>query len=90
MSASASSGAAGSEISDGPDKGEGGGSEVMDPRMLGGVDIGLEGGEACRRRLVRREAKNAVDQRVEVSFAFWIICEVLASTLPIAYIDWID
>lgn len=46
MSASGSSGAAGSEISEGPDKGEGGGSEVREPRMLGGVDIGLEGGEA--------------------------------------------
>jgi hypothetical protein len=27
--------------------------------MLGGVDIGLEGGEVERRRLVRREAKKA-------------------------------
>lgn len=59
MSASGSSGAAGSEISEGPDKGEGGGREVMDPCILGGVDIGLEGGEAWRRRFVRREAKNA-------------------------------
>jgi hypothetical protein len=31
--------------------------------MLGGVDIGLEGGEAWRRRLVLREAKKAVDRR---------------------------
>jgi len=32
--------------------------------MLGGVDIGLEGGEVERRRLVRREAKKAVGGRV--------------------------
>jgi len=43
-----------------PDKGEGGGSEVVEPCMLGGVDIGLEGGEVERRRLVLREAKKAV------------------------------
>jgi hypothetical protein len=43
----------------GPESGEGGGSEVAEPRMLGGVDIGLGGGEAWRRRFVRREAKKA-------------------------------
>lgn len=32
----------------------------MDARMDGGVDTGLSGGEALRRRLVRREAKKAV------------------------------
>jgi hypothetical protein len=32
--------------------------------MLGGVDIGLEGGEVDRRRLVLREAKKAVGERV--------------------------
>jgi len=73
MSASGSSGAAGSEISDGPDRGDGGGSEVMDPCMLDGVDIGLEGGEACRRRLVRRDAKNANDRPVDVSPVLWDI-----------------
>ena len=48
-----------SEISEGPDKGEGGGREVIEALMLGGVDIGLEGGEVERRMLVRREAKKA-------------------------------
>jgi len=62
MPARGSSGApegSGSEKSEGPDKGEGGGREAVEPRMLGGVDIGLEGGEVERRRLVRREAKKA-------------------------------
>jgi hypothetical protein len=59
MSASRSSGAGGEAISDGKERGEGGGREVVEPRMLGGVDIGLEGGEVERRRLVRREAKKA-------------------------------
>jgi len=48
-----------SEISEGPDKGEGGGRELVEAVMLGGVDIGLEGGEVERRRFVRREAKKA-------------------------------
>ena len=90
MSASGSSGAAGSEISDGPDRGDGGGSEVMDPCMLDGVDIGLEGGEACRRRLVRRDAKNAIDQRVEVSFVVYDICKLAVLRLPIVGIDYIN
>ena len=60
MSARGSSGAGGEESSEGPERGEGGGREVRELRMLGGVDIGLEGGEAWRRRLVRREAKKAV------------------------------
>jgi len=53
-----------SEISEGPDKGEGGGRELVEAVMLGGVDIGLEGGEVERRRFVRREAKKAVGERV--------------------------
>lgn len=59
MPARGSSDAGGSAISAGPDKGEGGGRDVIDPRMLGGVDIGLDGGEAWRRRFVRSEAKKA-------------------------------
>jgi hypothetical protein len=85
MSASGSSGAAGSDISDGPERGEGGGSEVIDPRILGGVDIGLEGGEACRRRLVRRDAKNAIYHRNEVSLGVGVDCNMQMSTA-----NWLD
>lgn len=41
-------------------RGEGGGRDAADPRMEFGVEIGEGGGEACRRRLVRSEAKKAV------------------------------
>lgn len=51
------------EESAGADRGEGGGSEAAEPRMLGGVDIGLGGGEACSRKLVRSEAKKAAVRR---------------------------
>ena len=59
-----------SEISEGPDKGEGGGREVIEALMLGGVDIGLEGGEVERRMLVRREAKKAVGEDV---VSLWVV-----------------
>lgn len=39
--------------------------------MLGGVDIGLDGGEACRRRFVRREAKKAAGSAVHVRYGKW-------------------
>lgn len=42
------------------ESGDGGGREVAELRIDGGVDIGLGGGEACNRRLVRRDAKKAV------------------------------
>ncbi len=42
------------------DSGDGGGSEDVDARIEGGVDHGLDEGEALRRKLVRREAKKAV------------------------------
>ena len=38
--------------------------------MLGGVDIGLEGGEVERRMLVRREAKKAVGEDV---VSLWVV-----------------
>lgn len=41
-------------------RGEGGGREAVEDCMLGGVEVGLEGGEAWRRRFVRREERNAV------------------------------
>ena len=54
-----------SKVSDGKDSGEGGGRrEEVEPLMLGGVDIGLEGGEVERRMFVRREAKKAVGEGV--------------------------
>ena len=57
-----------SKVSDGKDSGEGGGRrEEVEPLMLGGVDIGLEGGEVERRMFVRREAKKAVGERSLVS-----------------------
>lgn len=37
-----------------------GGSELVDALIDGGVDNGLGGGEALRRRFVRRDAKKAV------------------------------
>ena len=43
----------------GAERGEGGGRDAADPRMEFGVEMGLGGGEACRRRLVRSEAKKA-------------------------------
>lgn len=49
-----------------PERGEGGGREVAEARILGGVDIGLDGGEAWRRKLVRREAKKAVLEEFHV------------------------
>jgi hypothetical protein len=85
MSASGSSGTAGSDISDGPERGEGGGSEVIDPRILGGVDIGLEGGEAWRRRFVRRDAKNAANRKNEVSLVSGSDCNVQMSTTSQLY-----
>lgn len=43
-------------------RGLGGGSEEVEASMLGGVLIGEGGGEACRRRLVRREERKAGGQ----------------------------
>lgn len=40
-------------------EGEGGGRDEVEARMLGGVLIGDGGGEAWRRRLVRREERKA-------------------------------
>lgn len=46
--------------STGVDSGDGGGRECAELLIDGGVDIGLSGGEALRRRFVRRDAKKAV------------------------------
>lgn len=43
----------------GNDNGDGGGRNVAELTMLGGVDVGEGGGLACRRRFVRRETKKA-------------------------------
>ena len=60
-----------SKVSDGNDSGEGGGRrEEVEPLMLGGVDIGLEGGKVERRRFVRREAKKAVGEDV---VSLWVV-----------------
>lgn len=71
---SSSKGAAGSdsERSEGPVKGEGGGREVVELRMLGGVDIGEEGGEVERRMFVRREAKKAAGGKF-VSLGWFLV-----------------
>ena len=49
------------------ESGDGGGKEVAELRIDGGVDIGLGGGEACNRRLVRRDAKKAVRRHSRVN-----------------------
>ena len=70
---SSSSGGGGEAISEGKARGEGGGRrEVVELRMLGGVDIGEEGGEAWRRRLVRREDRKAVGSRLESVFGLGV------------------
>ena len=67
-----------SKVSDGKDSGEGGGRrEEVEPLMLGGVDIGLEGGEVERRMFVRREAKKAVVERRLVSLWYSLCIDVL-------------
>jgi hypothetical protein len=47
--------------------------------MLGGVDIGLEGGEVERRMFVRREAKKAVGEGVVslVVVSYGARCELI-------------
>ena len=45
--------------SSGVGSGEGGGSGLTEPRIELGVDIGLDGGEALRRKFVRSDAKKA-------------------------------
>ena len=51
--------------------------------MLGGVDIGLEGGEVERRMFVRREAKKAVSERSLVSLV------VVSCSIRCALMFWI-
>ena len=41
------------------ESGDGGGSDGVDARMAGDEESGVAGGEALRRKLVRRDAKKA-------------------------------
>lgn len=53
-------------------RGDGGGSDEVDACMLGGVLIGEGGGEACKRRFVRREERKAGGQESAGCVVCWL------------------
>ena len=48
------------------DSGDGGGNEAVDARIDGGVEPGVDEGEALRRKFVRRDAKKAGSTSVRI------------------------